>query len=263
MKKLLIACCLLLVVTIGEISAQSPTPSTSSGQAASPTAKPKTSPSPTPDTKISELKERIATRVAELKLVEKRGLLGTIATISGTKITIVDIQNRQRIIDTDELTDFSQTKGDERKLSNLSIGDSISAFGLYNKNSRILLARFVKNVQIYERLFGEIVDIDEKSFFITVREQYRGEQVSVSYEKTTLTSLLSQDAKLAKSGFSKIAVSHKIFVVGIREKDAEDGEKRYTTLRLIHFPASPAGGPTKIATPTSTPSEERVTPKPR
>ena len=72
---------------------------------ATPTAQLKT-PTPTSSKKINELKERIASRVAELNLVEKRGILGTIASISGTKITLNDTQNRARIIDTDEITEF-------------------------------------------------------------------------------------------------------------------------------------------------------------
>jgi hypothetical protein len=56
------------------------------------------------DEQINELKEKIASRVSELKLVEKRGIIGTISDVSSTKITLNDSDGKTRFVDVDEIT---------------------------------------------------------------------------------------------------------------------------------------------------------------
>ena len=59
------------------------------------------------ETQINQLKDRIASRVAELKLVQRRGIVGTANEISDTQITLTDVQNNTRFVDVDELTKFA------------------------------------------------------------------------------------------------------------------------------------------------------------
>src|SRR5579859_2417101 len=56
---------------------------------------------------INNLKERIASRVAQLNLVEKKGIIGTVSDVSETQLTITDMKGDNRIVDVDELTKFS------------------------------------------------------------------------------------------------------------------------------------------------------------
>src|SRR4051812_49382042 len=80
-------------------------------QAVSPTPKPTTAAATTPtkaaldkklNEQINQLKEKIASRVSELNLVEKRGMIGTVTEISGSKITMKDVQGNTRFVDVDE-----------------------------------------------------------------------------------------------------------------------------------------------------------------
>src|SRR5690348_1842945 len=76
---------------------------TSSAYAAAPT------PNPTQviNNQINQLKDKIASRVSELNLVEKRGIIGTIADVTNNQLTVNDTEGNTRYIDVDEITKFS------------------------------------------------------------------------------------------------------------------------------------------------------------
>jgi hypothetical protein len=65
----------------------------------------------TPEDKTDQISDQlitnIASRVAQLKLVEKRGIIGVVTNTTNTQITVTDSQNNTRFIDVDELTKFS------------------------------------------------------------------------------------------------------------------------------------------------------------
>src|SRR5260221_6373171 len=68
------------------------------------------SPTPAPNSleqQISNLKDKIASRVAQLKLVDKRGIIGNVTDVTQNQITVSDVKGNTRYIDVDELTKFS------------------------------------------------------------------------------------------------------------------------------------------------------------
>lgn len=222
--------------------------------AVSPTATPSANLTPTPTTnsKISDLKERIASRVAQLNLVERRGLLGTIASISATRISLVDLQNRTRLVEIDELTGSPKIKDKANQGSGFSSGETISAVGLYNKNSRILLARFIDDAKIYPRIIGEVTAIDKQKFSISISDA--GKPTTVDVQSSTQTSAF-QEGAIAKSGFSKIVIGEKVFVVAVTQ-DTPSDSPHYTALRLIMFPDLLPKPPTPTTGPASSPPSQ-------
>src|SRR3989344_7962603 len=96
---------------------------------------------------INALTNKIASRVAQLKLVEKRGVIGKVTDVSNTQITLSDMSGNTRFVDVDEFTKF---KSDSKSfgISDIEKGQKIGALGLYNKQSRRILARFVEVLQI-------------------------------------------------------------------------------------------------------------------
>src|SRR5258708_2265324 len=52
---------------------------------------------------IDQLKEKIASHVAELNLVEKRGVLGTVTDSSNNQVTLTDISGNTQFVDVDEI----------------------------------------------------------------------------------------------------------------------------------------------------------------
>lgn len=203
--------------------------------------------------KVDELKDKVASRVAQLNLVEKRGIVGIVEKIEGTQITINDLKNKTRIIDTDELTKFSSEENDSFDISDLKEGSQISVLGIYNKDSQRLLARFVNETTIPIFINGVISESDEEEFTLTVVTA-DGAKYIVDIERVSKT-FSYVDSDLETSGFSKINSGENVIVSGFKN---EREKNRITASRFIHFPGIPKDpnikieiqSPTSSTTPT-------------
>jgi hypothetical protein len=187
-------------------------------------------PTPTPVTKpskaalneklseqINQLKEKIASRVSELNLVEKRGMIGTVSEVSGSKITLKDIQGQIRFVDVDEITKFSSASNKTFGLSDITKGTKISVLGLYNKQSKRILARFI-NVSV-DPVFlnGSIIAVDTKNFFLTIKTSEEKE-IKLDVQTSTKLNTYDEDDGLIKYGFSKFEVGDRITAIGFPDK---------------------------------------------
>src|SRR5579872_6286504 len=71
-----------------------------------------TTPTPTPavsttEQQINTIKDMVASSVAAMHLMEKRGFIGKVTDNTETQITVNDMMGNSRSIDVDELTQFS------------------------------------------------------------------------------------------------------------------------------------------------------------
>ncbi len=198
--------------------------------------------------KVDELKNKVASRVAELNLVEKRGIIGSVEKASDTQITLNDLKNKRRIIDVDELTKFYSADDKSFGISDIKKGMKISAIGLYNRQSQRLLARFINEVTIPLFLSGVISEIDDKNFTITLITE--DSQYLVDIEKVTKTYLFSK-GELEATGFSKLEILQNAIVLGYQDPK-EDG--RITGGRVIVFPNLPKNPKVLIEEESSTPT---------
>lgn len=176
-----------------------------------------TAPTPTPnatDQIKQDLINNIASKVAQLKLVEKRGIVGTVSDVSNTQVTLSDLAGRIRFVDVDELTKFSSpnAKG-SFGISDISKGDTLEVLGLYNKESRRLLGRFVNVISLPTITHGIIIAIDSKNFNFSVATD-NNKLTSVDIETTTKILSYTKDAGLARLGFSKVKENQNIIIVG-------------------------------------------------
>lgn len=208
---------------------------------------------------INELKERVASRVASLKLVDRRGVIGTVTDITDTQITLSDLQGNVRFIDVDELTRFSSPKVIEAfGISDITKGTKLGVLGLYNKESRRLLARFVDVINVPKFVHGTVVLVDNKKFTINVVID-DGKQMAVDVETVTKTFSYSTQSGLTRSGFSKITENDHAIIVGF--PDIKD-KNRIIALRILLFPDIPKNP--KIIIPQegtpSTGSGKKLTP---
>ncbi|OGH12362.1 MAG: hypothetical protein A2857_01350 [Candidatus Levybacteria bacterium RIFCSPHIGHO2_01_FULL_36_15] len=182
-----------------------------------PSATPEDTPiTPSELDKIQKIKEMVASKVAELKLVEKRGVAGHVQETSTNQITVSDINNKRRIMDIDELTKFQGNSSSSKSfgISDLKSGDLISTVGLYNKETKRLLARFVYLTKTLPVQFeGVVTDKDEIEYTLIVKSQ-SGETKTIDIESSTKTKSYSQENELVKSGFSKIDISDKLLITG-------------------------------------------------
>lgn len=223
MKKFVLILLLLcsIALTTNIVFAETPTPTDDN---TSPTSKPTpTSASTTPkDTQIEKIKDLVASHVAELDLVDHRGLIGYVKSTTNTQITATDEKNLQIKVDIDELTKFNSP--DDKStfgISDIKASDLLSMVGLYNKQTEKLLARFVEVASnIPQNVEGVVLDKNTTDFKIDVATS-DGKKAIVNVETSTKTSSY-EDGATAKSGFSKIENGQRVIVVGFADKTEKD-----------------------------------------
>jgi hypothetical protein len=167
---------------------------------------------------INNLKEKIASRVSELNLVEKRGIIGTVAEVSGNQVTLTDNDGKTRFIDVDEITKFSSPASKTFGLSDLTKGKKITVLGLYNKQSKRLLARFINTSVDPTYVSGTITALDTKNYHITFASDNQ-KQHNVDVETSTKMFSYSKDGGLTKVGFAKLNTGVRAFATGYPDKN--------------------------------------------
>jgi len=198
-----------------------------------------TTPTPTPKglkeegiEQIQKIKDIVASKVAELNLVEKRGFVGTVVTTNTTQIIIKDSANLQRTIDIDDLTKFEGSDKETFGISDIKPGDKLLFLGLYNKETKHLLARQVKKSGNIPIIISAIVtSVSPEDFQLEIITE-NNTKMKVDVEKSTKTSSVSKDGTIEKSGFSKIKLHERILVTGF--PDPTD-TKTINAERLLHF----------------------------
>lgn len=183
--------------------------------------------------KINSLKEKIASRVAELNLVEKKGIIGVIKEVKTNLISVTDIKGDTRLIDVDEITKFSDGS-DNIGISDLKAGEKIAIVGLYNKDSEHLLARFISKMNLPIVTSGAISGIDDKTFTLTLIKE-NGDQIKIDVENVTKTTLYSGTTG-EKSGFSSVKRGNRVIIIGFPDAKEKD---RIVATRLLLFPTLP------------------------
>lgn len=219
--------------------------------------------SPTPtesltQQQINALTNRIASRVAQLKLVEKRGVIGKVTDVSNTQITLSNKDGNIRFIDIDEFTKFisdSKSFG----ISDIQKGQKVGVLGLFNKESRRILARFVEVLQIPDYIHGAVSSIDSKNFNLAAATG-NDKQINIEVETSTkIFSFDSEKSQLIKSGFSKITEEETIIIIGFPNKT---GSNTINASKIILFPNISKNPKIKIKTPTPTPTPGKTTQAP-
>lgn len=221
-----------------------------------PTSAPKTTEEPKNLNILNDLKDKIASRVAQLNLVQRKGIIGTVENVSGTQITLLDRTGEKRLVDVDELTKFSSPSAKTAfGISDLTKGTNVDILGLYNKQTKHTLARFVDVVTVPHFLQGEIATIDTENFSLTVISD-DGKLRYVDIENLTKTSVYTKEDGLEKAGFSKIELGKQVIIVGYSDKN---NPKRILASRVLVFPQAPHNPRIIIPQQTLNPDEE-VTP---
>lgn len=196
---------------------------------------------------INNLKDRIASRVAQLNLVEKKGFIGTVTDVSETQITLQDLQGNSRIVDVDELTKFSSPSSKSSfGISDIAKGTVVGVIGLYNKDSRRLLARFVDVTQLPQIFSGGILTIDKDNFTFTMATVDK-QSVTIDVEDITKTTSYTKTGGTVKAGFSKLSQGQRVLVVGF-----PDSKDKTITIasRILIFPDLPVNPKITLINPT-------------
>lgn len=189
---------------------------------------------------IDALKNQIASKVAQLNLVEKRGIIGTVTDANNSQITLTDVNGNIRFVDVDELTKFSNpnVSGTSFGISDITKNMTLGILGLYNKQSRRILAREIDVLTLPNILTGAVYSVDNKNFnFYIVSEDNK--QTFIDVENITKTYSYSAGAVLVNAGFSKIKVSETVMVIGFFDKQNNDHIIASRIILLPDVPMSP------------------------
>lgn len=167
--------------------------------------------------KIEDLKDRIATKVAQLKTTQRRAVYGTVKATSITSFTVETTSRDLKIELTDDITVIQYLKGKRTflTLEDIAKGDTVVVFGQFDTTLDLLTARvvFIQGV-LPQYAAGAVSGRNDKEFTLTITTP-ENQIYTIDIEKTTKTVFWDKVKKeLVKSSFSKIATGSAIHVMG-------------------------------------------------
>jgi len=173
---------------------------------------------------IENLKERLATKVAELKQTSKKAMYGLMKSLSISSITIETNQKDVKLEVTDDITVAQIIKGTRTDLSieDLDEDDFVVVFGEYDTSLDLLDAKHIFIQSVQPSFFhGQITEIDDTSYTITIITT-EDRTLSIDYEKSTKSLSWNKVDGIEKSGFSKLNIKDNIHVLGFPDNEDKD-----------------------------------------
>ncbi len=231
------------------------------------TATPAATPTSDKTKQIEDLKERLATKVAELRQTQKKAIFGSVKSVSITSATIETATKDIKIELPDEIKVVQYLKGIRTTLaiSDLEKGDMVAVFGTYDATLDLMSAQFIF-IQAPPplRVAGTVTAIDKVAFTLTVTTA-EGQPWTIDIERYTKTNAWSGATGIAKSGFSKIVVGDSVHITGTATPKKDNRMSADRILDLGNLTGAPAPSPTATPTPEATSSAQpttKATPKP-
>lgn len=203
---------------------------------------------------VEDLKERLATRVAELRQTQKRAMFGKVKNVSVSTVTVETKTKDVKIELPDEVNVIQYLKGQRTKLSasNIDKGDTVVVFGDYDATVDILKASviIIQNT-VTQRVSGTITAIDKTDFTLTILAA-DGKSYVIDIETTTKTLAWDTQQGIQKGGFSKMTVGNTIHVLGTAVAKQDNRISAIRILDLGNFAAAAGTPPPSSASPTPT-----------
>lgn len=186
---------------------------------------------------IQSLKEKIATKVAELREKNNKAVSGTVTEISGKKIKIKTTDEESFEIKFDsELTKFYQiTTGQKKeiKFQDLKKGSYVIVTGVIN--DKIVEANAVYIDELFIVGSGKISEVNKEDFYIKV---VTSEKENYTLDIETFSKQLIMNIKtleIEKVGFSKIKEGDTIHFV-VKKSGLEKEINRYAAQKVLILP---------------------------
>lgn len=231
------------------------------------------SPSPSPKTsnpsvttiidklkQIEVLKEKIATKVAELRQNEKSGVWGTVQSVKDTTITLSSETSQKEISYSEDTIFFKMKDGqkgeplDAKKAMKLKNGDQIAVLGYFDSSHSNFSAKYIyiEGKPVPLRLLGKIADIDKTNYTVTVNTL--SDNTLVDIETYTKIYTYNKNTGLAKAGFSRLKQGDTVHIFATAG-DQEEGRVSADKLISLTFGINPTVSPT-VTVKTSSPSPQ-------
>jgi len=219
-----------------------------------------TSPAATPtDTdkaqQLEDLKDRLATKVAELRQSQRLAIFGTIKSVSISTFIVETKTKDLKIEITDEIQIFQVLKGvrTELNIDNVEKGDVVTVFGEYDTTLELLKASivFIQGISPVQ-VSGAITNVNKDDYTITIESQDK-KTYTIDFETTTKTSIWNGTAQ-EKGGFSKFAVGDIIHITGSSVPKKENRISASRILTVIKSSTATPSSPTPTVQTTKTPT---------
>jgi len=180
--------------------------------------------------KIDLIKEKVASRVAELTKAITVGVEGSIKKIEEGLLTL-DINGKQKTVNTDKDTVVSERNSDlsidKLEFDDLEEKDEIVVIGEEQIGTDIINAKLITTSSPVIAFTGEVKEVDTKKFTFVLMEADL--EYTFDFEKYT-DSLKLVDSEFKEIGFTEIKKDMKIQLLAAPQKNSET---RFTALRLI------------------------------
>lgn len=210
--------------------------------------KPVSAATSTPSSNLDDLKERLATKVAELRTTEKRAMFGSVKSITLTTLVLETKIKDVKIELPDEIAVYQYLKGKRTKLAidDAAKGDIVTVYGDYDTTLELLKGTYVLIQKASPiRVSGVVDGIDRSDYSLNLKTG-TGQTYTIDIETTTKISRWDKTNKFTKSGFSKMVAGETIHVVGTAVPKKEN---RISAVKILNL-GNPIGEATTSATPT-------------
>jgi len=216
----------------------------------------------TPTTKnnqIDDLKDRLATKVAELRQTQKKAIAGSVKAVSISTATIATLTGEVKIELIDTLKVIQILKGVRTELTtdDLSVNDNVVVFGDYDATIELLKAKVIFiQAAPQKRISGTVTDIDREGYTVTIKTPQDATYI-IDIEKSTSMLQYLSDKGIVKGGFSKLETGTTAHIVGtdVPKKENRISAKRFLDVGFVFGTPTPTPETSPTATLSATPAE--------
>lgn len=205
----------------------------------SPTETPITKPTDEPNQQeIDTIKEKIATKVAELREQNNKAVGGTITKISDNLITIKTTNDVDYLVKLDDsLTKVYQVSTGQKKeikAADLKTGMYIIATGVIN--DKTIDANFVYQDDLFLVYTGKISEVNADDFYIKVVSTDK-DTYTLDVESFTKMDLLNiKTLQPERVGFSKLKEGDTVHFVIKKSAESKTESNRYPAQKILVIP---------------------------
>lgn len=189
--------------------------------------------------KIRQLKEKVAEKVAKLKVGSEKIYQGKVMENNEGLITLIDENNNQLKIQTNSQTSFIWLNTDAKKLTislkDIVKNDYVTAWGEVNQETNLLTARVISGrlpLFFFTCLVSETNTITN---VLSCQNKVKAKTFDLTIDEKTNISLYQTNGKVITYDWKKIPANSLIVVKAIDKNQPND---LLTALSIINFPSS-------------------------
>lgn len=189
-----------------------------------------------PDLEIQTLKEKIATKVAELRRHSNRAVSGWVTVVTDSELRIKTEKGEEYTIKLDPtLTKYYQIRGGEQreiKIADIKKDNYIIVSGVINEKT--VSANFIFVDEAFLVLSGKVTEADRQNYSLKVSTTDR-DIYTLEIETTTKQKIINiKTLAIEGGGFSKIKEGDTVhFVI---KKSGEENNNRYSPTKILIIP---------------------------